>query len=169
MVITDQIEKTELVNEAWQLLEKVKDPEIPVLSVVELGMIEDVRLKDGNILYVRMLPTFVACPAISIMRNDIIERLKVLKVKDVEVELVKEIKWTSDRITDKGRKLLEDFGLGTSPKHHGKVNVAAIAQAKCPQCKSTNTSLTSPFGSTLCRSIHKCAQCGHSFERFKPI
>ena len=152
----------------YKVLATVMDPEIPVLSLVDLGMITDVKIAEDKITVV-MLPTFTACPAIKYMQNDIMQKMKVAGYTKVEVIIDTENKWTSDRVSEKGKKALENFGLGTPPMHHGNISGEMIAQSKCPHCGSTNTTLNSLFGSTLCRSIHFCFDCKQSFERFKPM
>ena len=144
------------------------DPEIPTLSVVDLGMITGVSQSDDGVT-VRLLPTFVACPATSVIRSNIKETLERSGFANVEVQLEDALSWSSDRITDQGRKLLGAFGLGTPVKIEGVLDLAQIESVNCPHCGSANTTMRSIFGSTLCRSIHYCNDCRQSFERFKPL
>lgn len=155
-------------DEVYKLLETVMDPEIPVISVVDMGIITDVLIHNDQVL-VKMIPTFTACPAIQLMQQNIKDRLLKAGYANVEVVLDKDIRWNSDRVTEKGKKLLEEFKLGAPATHGGNVTEEMIAQSKCPYCGSTNTTINSLFGSTLCRSMHFCYDCKTKFERFKPV
>ncbi|SRR5581483_402026 len=155
-------------HKAFSVLETVMDPEIPTLSVMDLGMITNVAVSD-NTVSVRFLPTFVACPATSYIRNNIEEALHHAGFKSVQVDLETEMNWTSARISELGRKKLEAFGLGAPVAIDGVLDFAQIEHVACPHCGSTNTELRSMFGSTLCRSIHYCNDCKQGFERFKPL
>lgn len=152
----------------YAALQEVMDPEIPVLSVVDLGIIEEVILRNGEVT-VLMLPTFTACPAIKMMQSEIKSKVQSLGYENVQVKVDDSVAWHSDRISEKGRKALEAFGLGTPVKHGGAFNVAEIEHSQCPHCGSSNTTLQSMFGSTLCRSMHFCFNCRQAFERFKPL
>ncbi len=149
-------------------LSGVMDPEIPTLSVLDLGMITNVEVEDGT-AHVRFLPTFVACPATSYIKSNIAKALMEAGFTSVQVDLETEMSWTSDRISEHGRKLLEEFGLGAPVQIDGTLNFEQIEHVACPYCGSENTELRSMFGSTLCRSIHYCMDCKQSFERFKPL
>lgn len=149
-------------------LESVMDPEIPVLSVVDLGIINDVFIED-EIVTVKMTPTFTACPAIKIMQQQIKEKVLSLGFKDVKVVVDNSVAWNSDRMSDEGKKKLEKFGLGIPNRHGGEFSLEEIEHSKCPHCGSSDTTMNSLFGSTLCRSIHFCFHCKQSFERFKPL
>ena len=157
-----------LQQDVMRVLEQVMDPEIPTLSVVDLGMITKATASEGY-AYVRLLPTFVACPATSYIRKSIEEALMNAGFEFVEVQMEDKISWTSDRVSERGRKLLEEFGLGAPMQIDGVLNFETIEQANCPHCGSSNTELRSMFGSTLCRSIHYCRDCKQGFERFKPV
>ncbi len=150
------------------ILSKVMDPEIPVISVVDMGMITDVIIS-GEQVIVKMIPTFTACPALKLMQQNIYDNLLKSGLSQVEVLIDKEIRWNSDRVSEKGKKLLEEFKLGTPATHHGNVTEEMISKSKCPYCGSENTTMNSLFGSTLCRSTHYCFDCKMKFERFKPI
>ena len=152
----------------YLILDTIMDPEIPVLSVLDLGMISDVIIANDNIT-VMMLPTFTACPAIKHLKDNIKKGLEKSGYKNVEVVLDNVTKWTSDRMREGAKEKLEKFGLGTPPVHNGNITNEMIEESKCPYCGSTNTTLNSLFGSTLCRSMHLCFDCKMKFERFKPI
>jgi phenylacetate-CoA oxygenase, PaaJ subunit len=158
----------------WDALAEVADPEIPTISVVELGVIRSVRF-DGPRLTVELLPTFVGCPAIDIMQHDIGERLRGM-ADEVSVEVSFVEPWTSERITPEGREKLRASGfappvsIGAIP---ASVNVmdelTVLPIATCPYCGSRNTTLENPFGPTLCRAIYHCADCKQPFEQFKAV
>ena len=144
------------------------DPEIPVLSVVDLGMITDVQSSNDGVT-VKMIPTFVACPAINVIKTNIKDSLEHAGFLGVNVELDETIAWSSDRISENGKLVLEKFGLGAPVQIEGILDMKQIETVACPHCGSDHTTLVSVFGSTLCRSIHFCNNCKQAFERFKPL
>lgn len=150
------------------LLEEVKDPEIPVLSLVDLGVITDVRITDESVL-VEMTPTFVGCPALDFMKQEVIEKLKEKGVANPEVNISFKEPWTSDKISDKGKAALKQFGLAPPPSAHLFTDIDVLEHVPCPRCEGLNTELKNPFGPTLCRSIHYCNDCREAFEQFKPV
>ncbi len=158
-----------MVSEAavWAALADVPDPEIPSISVVDLGVIRGVQV-DGERLTVEMLPTFVGCPAIELMRAQIGERLALLS-DDVVVKLSFAEPWTSDRITPDGREKLRGAGFAPPAGIGLADELAMMPIATCPYCGSRNTTLENPFGPTLCRAIYHCADCRQPFEQFKRI
>ncbi len=147
-------------------LHQVKDPEIPVISVVDLGIITDVKVKANNAC-ITMAPTFVGCPAIDYMQQQIKKKVEELGFERVEVIVDREYKWSTNDISEKGKQLLKDFRLAPPPIIKDEWNLENL-QAACPHCGSKNTSLNSPFGSTLCRALYLCNDCKLSFEQFKP-
>lgn len=161
----------------WSALAEIADPEIPAISLVDLGVIRgfafDERPGGGERLTVELMPTFVGCPAIDVMRQQIGERLAELHVADeVEVELTFAEPWTSDRITPAGREVLRASGFAP-PMTIGSTftgdSLTVLPIATCPYCASRNTTLENPFGPTLCRAIYHCADCRQPFEAFKPV
>ena len=149
-------------------LEEVKDPEIPVLSLIDLGVITGVELDDHRVK-VNMTPTFSGCPAMDYMRNDVIRVLKEKGVEEVEASVSFETQWNSNMISEKGKKALKEFGLAPPRKYEVIVDINMLTHVKCPFCDSENTELKSPFGPTLCRSLHYCNNCLQAFEQFKPL
>ncbi|RPE13608.1 phenylacetate-CoA oxygenase subunit PaaJ [Chitinophaga lutea] len=152
----------------YKALEQVMDPEIPVLNVLDLGMITAVEL-DGETVHVKMIPTFAACPAVDIIRRNIRTVLEKELNTPVTVEIDKTAHWSSNRMTDAARQKLLDFGIAAPQVHNGEAYSEILLQTPCPHCGSDNTYLRSPFGSTLCRAIHYCKDCGQVFEHFKPL
>lgn len=150
-------------------LQDIKDPEIPVISVVEMGMITKLEI-NGNHVEVTMTPTFAGCPAIHVIQKDIKERLlQIPGVAGVEVIVSYKTRWNSNRISEKGRKAIKEFGLAPPMKHQGEPDLSKLQEAQCPFCNSTNTTMNSAFGPTLCRATHYCYSCQQSFEQFKPL
>ena len=152
-----------------ELLKEVKDPEIPVISLVDLGVITGIEI-NGEHLTVNMTPTFIGCPAMDYMKSDVVDLLNKNGFTNHTVNLNLKTTWSSDLISDEGKKALKKFGLAPPPVHNNVIeDLEIIEHAECPICDSTNTTLKSPFGPTLCRSLHHCDNCGEAFESFKPI
>lgn len=151
-------------------LDEVKDPEIPVLSVVDMGIIQDISFIENNGVKVVITPTFVGCPAIDIIKKQVEKCLLKNGLNPVEINVDYTHEWSTDRISEKGRKAMKEFGLAPPPaKKSCGVNMENLALINCPWCSSKNTILRSVFGSTLCRSIHYCNDCKQGFEQFKPL
>ena len=155
----------------WAALAEIPDPEIPAISVVDLGVIGDVSVTE-ELVHVELLPTFVGCPAIDVMRQQIGKRLTELGVADrVEVKVSFATPWTSERISAAGRERLRLSGFAPPviSAVDGLEELAVLPIAECPYCGSRNTTLDNPFGPTLCRAIYHCANCRQPFEQFKRI
>lgn len=159
-------------------LDEVADPEIPTVSVIELGVIGEItfapRPQGGQRLTVQLLPTFVGCPAIEVMREQIGERLRALGVAEqVDVEVSFAVPWTSERITPEGREKLRASGFAPpaviGPAFGTDELLTVLPVATCPYCGSRNSTLENPFGPTLCRAIYHCADCRQPFEQFKTV
>lgn len=150
-------------------LEEVKDPEIPVLSLVDLGVITGVTLENGSVK-IEMTPTFVGCPAMDMMKQEVLDVLKKNGIEQAEVTISFRDPWTSDKISEKGRLALKQFGLAPPPSGQNLfTDIDVLEHAACPRCDGRNTELKNPFGPTLCRSIHYCIDCREAFEQFKPL
>ncbi len=163
-----------LTHEAvWEALAEVPDPEIPVVSVVDLGLVHAVEL-DGERLRVELLPTFVGCPALELIRRSVAERLAGMAPR-VEVEMTFAVPWTSDRITTDGRRKLRQSGFappGQAAAGGARPVFATIPvrpTATCPWCGSADTTLENLFGPTLCRTVFWCNRCRQPFEQFKAV
>lgn len=156
------------VDEIYQWLEEVKDPEIPVLSLVDLGVITNVAV-DAEKITVEMTPTFVGCPAMDYMKNEVENVLKNRGIKNVEVTISFRKPWSSDLISEKGKQSLKKFGLAPPPSSKIFTDLEILETAVCPRCEGQNTELKNPFGPTLCRAIYYCHDCREAFEQFKPI
>ncbi len=151
---------------AW--LEEVKDPEIPVLSLVDLGVITTVEITDAGVR-IEMTPTFVGCPALDFMKTEIIEVMEKYGVKNTTIDVTFRKPWTSDLISEKGKQALKKFGLAPPPSRELFTELEVLEHAICPRCEGTDTDLKNTFGPTLCRSIHYCNTCKEAFEQFKPL
>ena len=162
---------TTIAETIWTALESVMDPEIPVVSIVDMGMVEHVDVEDGRARVV-ILPTFSGCPAISVIKSDVAAAVAVVEgVDTVIVETTYSPPWTTNRITETGRRKLREFGLapptGNAPALITQIGLPTVAE--CPFCGSTNTRNDSPFGPTPCRALYYCEDCRNPFEQFKPI
>lgn len=154
------------IEKIYQWLEEVKDPEIPVLSLVDLGVITNVFIEEK--VKIEMTPTFVGCPAIDYMKNDIIDTLQK-HGQEAEVEITFRKPWSSDLISEKGKIALKKYGLAPPPDRKLFTDLEILENAECPRCNQTNTELKNPFGPTLCRAIYYCNDCKEAFEQFKPV
>jgi len=155
-------------KEIWQALQDVKDPEIPTISLVDLGVVTGVHF-DGENVRVTMTPTFVGCPAMDYMKREVEERLRQMPLKNVTVEINLDEPWSTNRITEAGRAALKKHGLAEPPKFTIEFELDVLEHLACPYCGSSNTQMKSPFGPTLCRTLHYCNNCRQAFEGFKPL
>lgn len=144
------------------------DPEIPALSVIDLGMITAVEV-NGTAVNVKMIPTFAACPAIAFIKKEIKEELEKQLPVTVTVEVDKSVQWNSNFLTEAGKEKLKNFAIAPPPRVETELQPEMLMKVECPHCHSRNTYLRSPFGSTLCRALHFCRDCGNIFEQFKPV
>lgn len=144
-----------------EILQQVKDPEIPTVSLIELGIIDDIKIENDNVI-ISMIPTFAGCPAIDYMKNDVIKKLAENGINNVEIKIQQNKSWSSERISESGLEAIRKHGLAT-PKAFQKSDMIAT----CPKCHSEKTVLMSPFGPTLCRAIFHCNSCKETFEQFK--
>jgi ring-1,2-phenylacetyl-CoA epoxidase subunit PaaD len=151
-----------------EALDDVKDPEIPVVSVVELGIIRAVRV-DGDRVTVDMTPTFAGCPALAVMQRQVAERIRQLGAAEVMVHQVLAPPWSTDWISESARAKLRAFGLAPAPPHGGLIPLMIDEAARCPHCGSSNTILKNSFGPTLCRALYYCHSCRQPFEQFKAL
>jgi ring-1,2-phenylacetyl-CoA epoxidase subunit PaaD len=151
-----------MVNEqVWRVLRSVMDPEIPVLSVVDLGVVRYVRA-DGTGLHVGITPTYSGCPATEVIQRSIREALAREELEDVTVETVLSPPWTSDWLSEEGRRKLEAFGIAAP-------GARSAARVACPHCGSREVERVSEFGSTPCKAHYRCGDCLEPFDVFKCI
>jgi ring-1,2-phenylacetyl-CoA epoxidase subunit PaaD len=168
MAMTQQKVTEESVREA---LLDVMDPEIPNLSIVDLGIVRNVSVGAADI-EVELLPTFVGCPALEVMKESVQERLQELAPGlDIHVKVTLEETWTTDRISERGRDVLKSSGFAPPQRMlQGKLTLVQLMPvAECPYCGSRRTVMDNAFGPTLCRAIYYCTACRQPFEQFKQV
>jgi len=147
------------------ILQAIPDPEIPRVSIVDMGMIGEVRV-EGDKVQIELIPTFAGCAAIPLMVREITERLKAHEI-EAEVRVNYTASWSPERIQPEGWAALKAAGFAV-PAHLTDDPADLFEDVACPKCGSTVTSLMSPFGPTACRALFKCHTCGEAFELFKP-
>ena len=156
--------------EVWAALAEIPDPEIPVISLVDLGVVRGVEV-DGGHVRVEFTPTFLGCPALEVMRDEMAAKLRELGAEP-EVAVISDDSWSTDRITPEGRKKLRAAGLAPpTPREAGGPKLVQLQTGAfgCPYCGSTDTALENIFGPTPCRSLRYCRGCKQPFEQFKTI
>lgn len=150
--------------EIGRLLDRVVDPEIPVLSLADLGVLREVEVDDTGSITVTITPTYTGCPALETMREDIRSVLAASGHADVEIKTVHSPAWGTDMMSDEGRAKLARFGI--APPMPTSASDSGIL---CPQCASEATRTVSRFGSTACKALMVCSECGEPFDYFKAI
>jgi len=156
--------------EVWDALETIPDPEIPVISLVDLGVIRSVDVSDGQVR-VELTPTFLGCPALEAMKRALEETVAALGAEP-SIRVVQDDSWSSDRITPAGREKLRAAGFAPPPPREAAAPRLVQLQSavhRCPYCGSTDTALENIFGPTPCRSLRYCRSCRQPFEQFKTI
>jgi ring-1,2-phenylacetyl-CoA epoxidase subunit PaaD len=160
-------EVTHIDQKLYEILESVSDPEIPVLSIMEMGVVRSANIVNG-IVEVQITPTYSGCPAMDVIGEDIIKAFKE-KGYRAKVDLILSPAWTTDWITPKGRLALENYGIASplSAEADKEALLGNKKVVKCPQCGSFNTKLVSQFGSTACKAFFQCEDCLEPFDYFK--
>jgi len=154
----------------WEALAEVPDPEIPVISIVDLGVVRDVEVENGTVR-VEFTPTFLGCPALEVMRSQMAEKIAELGA-EADVEVITDDSWSTDRITPAGREKLRAAGFAPpAPREAGAPTIVQLESNafRCPYCGSNDTALENIFGPTPCRSLRYCRGCKQPFEQFKTI
>jgi ring-1,2-phenylacetyl-CoA epoxidase subunit PaaD len=152
------------------LLNNIPDPEIPVLSVVELGVVRNIEFRDNGELLIKITPTYSGCPAMKRMEQDIKQKLEESGIMNYKIETVYYPAWTTDWITDSARRKLEQYGIAPPEKSEDKSTLTLHPKKlRCPRCKSENVEMVSQFGSTPCKALYKCNSCMEPFDYFKCI
>jgi ring-1,2-phenylacetyl-CoA epoxidase subunit PaaD len=155
-------------DQVLEWLSKVPDPEVPALSITDLGIVRDVVV-NGEVV-VALTPTYTGCPATEVIEQSVVDALHEHGVKDVVIDRVLSPPWTTDWISDEGREKLREYGI--APPEPGASKRAMLQGDRaiaCPRCRSVDTSLVSEFGSTACKASYKCTACLEPFEYFKCI
>lgn len=155
----------------WTWLEEVPDPEIPVVSVVDLGIVRDVQLSDAGCV-VTITPTYSGCPATQVIADSIVEALKKHGLTEVTLKTQLSPAWTTDWLSEKGKVQLKGYGIAPPAQQvidisgirRGRQNEPAVA---CPNCGSAHTRVVSQFGSTPCKALYRCNDCLEPFDYFK--
>jgi ring-1,2-phenylacetyl-CoA epoxidase subunit PaaD len=155
-------------KEIWTILEEVKDPEVPVLSVIDLGIVRSVNTL-GDAIDITITPTYSGCPAMDVINMDI--RLKLIEkgYRNVRIQQQLSPAWTTDWMSEEGKKKLKAFGIAPpNPKQQFcKAEMFQQEAVQCPRCDSWHTELISQFGSTACKSMYRCLDCKEAFDHFK--
>ncbi len=169
-MVTERGDATEVEQRVWNLLETVIDPEIPVLSVVDLGIVRAVEVTRAGIT-VRITPTYSGCPAMGVIEQDIRRALGAAGFAAVEIDTVLAPAWTSDWLTEAGREKLDAYGIAPPAKttSNKRALLGASPDVACPRCGSTETELVAAFGSTACKALYRCRLCLEPFDYFKCI
>ena len=155
-------------DEILRWLSQVPDPEIPVLSITDLGIVRDVEI--GERVTVALSPTYSGCPATEVIEKSVLDALQDHGIDDVEIKRVLSPPWTTDWVTAEGREKLRDYGIAPPERGAGKrALLRGERQVACPRCASTATELVSEFGSTACKASYRCSECLEPFEYFKCI
>jgi ring-1,2-phenylacetyl-CoA epoxidase subunit PaaD len=161
-------------DDVLAVLDEVKDPEVPVLSVIELGIVRDVEMDDPRAVTVVVTPTYSGCPAMQVIEADILAALRARGVRGARVRTTYAPAWTTDWMSDEAKAKLEAYGIappGRAPT--GDEDLVPLRRktdvVPCPYCRSSSTELRSEFGSTACKSIRFCNACQQPFEQFKAI
>lgn len=157
------------VADIWSLLQEVTDPEIPVLSILDLGIVRDVQLKEDGMVEVTITPTYSGCPAMDVIKMQIRLQLFSHGFQKVTIKQVLSPAWTTDWMTEAGKEKLQAYGI--APPHHTQqvCNTQLFAEetVQCPHCQSWHTRRISEFGSTACKALYQCNDCHEPFDYFK--
>ncbi|MDP2774607.1 MAG: 1,2-phenylacetyl-CoA epoxidase subunit PaaD [Nocardioides sp.] len=160
---------------AYAVAASVTDPEMPMLTLEDLGVLRDVEVTDDGAVVVAITPTYSGCPAMATMRDDLVHRLTDAGYADVRVRVELSPAWSSDWITERGRRALAAHGLsapGPAPAAGGPVPLSLLPVRRdlhCPRCGSAAVELTSEFGATACKALYRCTACLEPFEHVKEI
>jgi ring-1,2-phenylacetyl-CoA epoxidase subunit PaaD len=169
----DETDVRDRVERAWALLDGVLDPEVPALSVRDLGIVRDVVAADDGALDVMLTPTYSGCPATEVISDSVRTALDDAGLGPTRVSLRRAPAWTTDWISAEGRRKLRDYGIappGPVLPEQGVVTIRVIARGvECPRCGSAQTERLSAFGSTACKAMYRCLDCREPFEHFKPL
>jgi ring-1,2-phenylacetyl-CoA epoxidase subunit PaaD len=159
-------------QKAWDIAATVVDPEIPVLSIADLGILRDVQVAGENVR-VTITPTYSGCPAMDAIRDDLKTAFAKEGYADVEVDLVLSPAWSTDWMTDAGKQKLQEYGIAPptgmshAARHAGPIRLTMAV--KCPQCASLHTKELTRFGSTSCKALYVCQDCKEPFDYFKVL
>jgi ring-1,2-phenylacetyl-CoA epoxidase subunit PaaD len=165
-MVTLALSDAELRQRAWAAAATVVDPEIPVLTIEDLGVLREVSVVDGRI-EVAITPTYSGCPAMSMITLEIELALEREGILDADVRTVLAPAWTTDWMSKDGRRKLKDYGIAPPLPAAGRRALFGVQQVACPQCGSVETEVLSEFGSTSCKALWRCKSCREPFDYFK--
>lgn len=158
-------------EQIWELMHQIPDPEIPVIDIVELGVIRAVKLNNKSSVEITITPTYSGCPAMKQMEDDIRKQLNEAGFSEIKINTVYNPPWTTDWITQEAKVKLNNYGI--APPEHSSIDKGVLLGreriVKCPRCNSVATQLVSQFGSTACKALYKCSDCLEPFDYFKCI
>ena len=166
-MVTTLLSDSELRQRVWNVAAQVVDPEIPVLTIADLGVLRDVTLRDDGAVEVAITPTYSGCPAMSTIAFDIAVALERAGFADASVRTVLSPAWTTDWMSEDGRRKLREYGIAPPLPASSRRALFGIQRVACPQCGSGDTELLSEFGSTSCKALWRCKSCREPFDYFK--
>jgi len=163
-------------EKAWAVLQQVPDPEVPAISLCELGIVRDVSVQEDDSLEVVLTPTYSGCPATEVIEQQVRDAILAAGLGPVGIRMQRAPAWTTDWISEDGRRKLKEYGIAPPGQVQQSGGAAvlhflprAAAPVDCPRCGSRHTERLSPFGSTACKALYRCLDCREPFEHFKPI
>jgi len=156
-------------SRAWNVAAQVLDPELPVVTIEDLGILRDVTEDDQGRVHVQITPTYSGCPAMETIRTDLVDALTAAGHQQVSVEFVLSPAWTTDWLTDEAKAKLEAYGVAPPTTRAADGPVTLTLSVRCPQCGSLDTRESSRFGSTACKSLWICQACREPFDHFKTL
>jgi ring-1,2-phenylacetyl-CoA epoxidase subunit PaaD len=168
-VVSAVATSTTRVQAAWGALAEVPDPEVPAISVVELGIVRGVSERDDGALEVVVTPTYSGCPATEVIHASIAQALEAAALGPVVVRQQRAPAWTTDWISKEGKRKLREYGIAPPGRAATTVRVVPRERVPCPRCGSANTERLSAFGATACKALWRCVDCREPFEHFKPL
>ncbi len=155
----------------WDILQTIPDPEVPAISIVELGVVRNIEIINSESIKIQITPTYSGCPALKTMEDDVIEKLKEHGFSTVKIETIYKPAWTTDWLTETTKQKLKEYGIAPPQKltleHLIPLGKQPGQVTQCPFCDSADTKITSQFGSTACKALYFCNNCHQPFEHFK--
>ncbi|MDQ0314806.1 1,2-phenylacetyl-CoA epoxidase subunit PaaD [Amorphus orientalis] len=165
---TNVVERTGMERRAWQAAATVTDPEIPVLTIADLGVLRDVHVDEASgAVTADITPTYSGCPAMNMIAVSVDVALRNAGFKDVKVNTVLSPAWTTDWLTEEGREKLKTYGIAPPSGQTGRHALFGQDEVQCPHCGSEETERLAEFGSTACKALWRCTACGEPFDYFK--
>ena len=165
-MVTAVLSDADLRRRAWDAAARVVDPEIPVLTIADLGVLREVNVRDGHV-EVAITPTYSGCPAMNMIALEIALALERAGFAKPKIRTVLSPAWTTDWMSEDGRRKLRDYGIAPPQPASSRRALFGVQEVACPQCSSTNTELLSEFGSTSCKALWRCKACREPFDYFK--